>query len=159
MIRRFVVAVGISFALVAGALTSIPAASAVQARPKPASYTPPPVQWGTCTDPRLAARSAECGFVVVPLDYDRPNGTKIQLAVSRIKHKTPDAQAQGPMLVNPGGPGGSGLIYAVFGEFVPNGAGDAYDWIGFDPRGVGSSKPALSCIPDDAGYNRRSTSR
>ena len=154
MIRRFVVAVGISFALVAGALTSIPAASAVQARPKPASYTPPPVQWGTCTDPRLAARSAECGFVVVPLDYDRPNGTKIQLAVSRIKHKTPDAQAQGPMLVNPGGPGGSGLIYAVFGEFVPNGAGDAYDWIGFDPRGVGSSKPALSCIPDYAGYNR-----
>ena len=69
-------------------------------------------------------------------------------------HKTPDAQAQGPMLVNPGGPGGSGLIYAILGEFVPHGAGDAYDWVGFDPRGVGSSKPALSCIPDYAGYNR-----
>ncbi len=36
---------------------------------------------------------------------NRPNGTKIQLAVSRIKHKTPDSQAQGPMLVNPGGSG------------------------------------------------------
>jgi pimeloyl-ACP methyl ester carboxylesterase len=71
-----------------------------------------------------------------------------------VKHKTPDAQAQGPMLVNPGGPGGSGLIYAIFGEFVPDGGGDAYDWIGFDPRGVGGSKPALSCIPDYAGYNR-----
>jgi pimeloyl-ACP methyl ester carboxylesterase len=31
---------------------------------------------------------------------------------------------------------------------VPKHAGDAYDWIGFDPRGVGSSKPSLSCIPD-----------
>ena len=37
---------------------------------------------------------------------------------------------------------------------MPDGAGDAYDWIGFDPRGVGSSVPALSCIPDYAGYNR-----
>ena len=95
-----------------------------------------------------------CGFVEVPLDYAKPAGTKIQLAVSRGKHKTPDSQAQGPMLVNPGGPGGSGLIYAIFGGFVPDNGGDAYDWIGFDPRGVGSSKPALSCIPDYAGYNR-----
>jgi pimeloyl-ACP methyl ester carboxylesterase len=112
------------------------------------------VHWGACSNPTLAGRGAQCGFVVVPLDYDHPRGTKIKLAVSRVLHKTPDAQAQGPMLVNPGGPGGSGLIYAIFGEFVPNGAGDAYDWIGFDPRGVGSSQPALSCIPDYAGYNR-----
>jgi pimeloyl-ACP methyl ester carboxylesterase len=51
------------------------------------------------------------------------------------------------MLVNPGGPGGSGLIYSVLGAFVPNDVGAAYDWIGFDPRGVGSSIPALSCDP------------
>lgn len=156
-IRRLIVAAGVSFALVGGVISSIPAASAVpsnQSNSKPASYTPPPVQWSACTNPTLASRGAQCGFVVVPLDYDRPGGTKIKLAVSRVLHKTPDAQAQGPMLVNPGGPGGSGLIYAIFGEFVPNGAGDAYDWIGFDPRGVGSSQPALSCIPDYAGYNR-----
>jgi pimeloyl-ACP methyl ester carboxylesterase len=52
------------------------------------------------------------------------------------------------MLVNPGGPGGSGLIFAVLRDFVPGGVGGAYDWIGFDPRGVGSSVPALSCDPD-----------
>ena len=52
------------------------------------------------------------------------------------------------MLVNPGGPGGSGLDLSVLGQYVPNGGGDAYDWIGFDPRGVGSSKPALTCDPD-----------
>jgi pimeloyl-ACP methyl ester carboxylesterase len=50
--------------------------------------------------------------------------------------------------VNPGGPGGSGLIYAILGQFVPKHAGDTYDWIGFDPRGVGSSKPAISCDPN-----------
>ncbi|MDX6280694.1 MAG: hypothetical protein QOH03_1765 [Kribbellaceae bacterium] len=153
-IRRLVVAATVSSALVAG-VVSLPAATAVPSSP-PASagYSPPPVQWGACTIPRLVNAGAQCGFVTVPLDYARPNGTKIQLAVSRVKHKTPDAQAQGPMLVNPGGPGGSGLIYAIFGDFVPAGAGDAYDWIGFDPRGVGASKPALSCIPDYAGYNR-----
>lgn len=152
-IRRLIVAATVSSALVAGVM-SLPAATAAPSKPVSAGYTPPPVAWGACTIPRLVNAGAQCGYVVVPLDYARPNGTKIQLAVSRVKHKTPDAQAQGPMLVNPGGPGGSGLIYAIFGEFVPAGAGDAYDWIGFDPRGVGASKPALSCIPDVAGYNR-----
>ena len=51
------------------------------------------------------------------------------------------------MLVNPGGPGGSGLVLSFLGEFVPKGAGNYYDWIGFDPRGVGSSVPSLSCKP------------
>ena len=153
-IRRLVVAAVTSSALVGGAVVSLPSATAQPSRPTTGSYTPPPIQWGTCTVPALVSRGAQCGYVVVPLDYNHPNGTKIQLAVSRVKHKTPDSQAQGPMLVNPGGPGGSGLIYSIFGEFVPHGAGDSYDWIGFDPRGVGASRPSLSCIPDFDGYNR-----
>ena len=74
--------------------------------------------------------------------------------MSRVKHKVADAKAQGPMLVNPGGPGGSGLVLALLGGSVPGDAGDAYDWIGFDPRGVGASRPALSCDPDYFGYDR-----
>ncbi len=58
------------------------------------------------------------------------------------------------MLVNPGGPGGPGLGLSAIGALVPAHAGDAYDWIGFDPRGVGASKPALSCDSTYAGYNR-----
>jgi pimeloyl-ACP methyl ester carboxylesterase len=112
------------------------------------SYTPPPIQWGTCPTASLRNAGATCGMLTVPLDYAKPKGTKIQLAVSRIAHKTPDAQAQGPMLVNPGGPGGSGLGLARLGAFVPNGGGDPYDWIGFDPRGVGRSVPSLSCDTD-----------
>lgn len=102
----------------------------------------------------MQRRGAQCGFLEVPLDYDRPNGTKIKLAVSRIRHKTPDAQYQGVMLVNPGGPGDSGLTLSVLGEYVPDRAGEAYDWIGFDPRGVGSSEPALACGGTYFGYDR-----
>jgi pimeloyl-ACP methyl ester carboxylesterase len=106
------------------------------------------VTWGACVDPTLVAFGAECGMLTVPLDYTNPRGTKVQLALSRVRHTVPDAQYQGVMLINPGGPGGSGLIFSIFATFVPNGAGGAYDWIGFDPRGVGASIPALSCIPD-----------
>ena len=60
----------------------------------------------------------------------------------------PTDEYQGVMLVNPGGPGGSGFGLVTLGQYVPRHVGDAYDWIGFDPRGVGSSGPSLSCIPN-----------
>ncbi|TYC21500.1 alpha/beta hydrolase [Micromonospora sp. MP36] len=112
------------------------------------------IAWGACSDPYLATVGAQCGFLAVPLDYAHPRGAKIQLAVSRVVHTTPDSQYQGVMLTNPGGPGGSGLSMAATGQLVPNGAGDAYDWIGLDPRGVGSSVPAISCQPDYFGAPR-----
>jgi len=111
----------------------------------PATYVPPPIQWGACTDDLLVEFGAQCGFLVVPLDYQHPKGEKIRLAVSRQLHTTPDSQYQGVMLVNPGGPGGSGLIYSILRDFIPNDAGESYDWIGFDPRGVGDSQPSLAC--------------
>jgi pimeloyl-ACP methyl ester carboxylesterase len=109
--------------------------------------------WGPCADPSLRFLGGQCGFVSVPLDYNHPNGTKIRLAVSRIRHQR-NARYQGVMLTNPGGPGVSGLTLSVLGQLVPNGAGDSYDWIGFDPRGVGSSQPALRCLPNYFTYNR-----
>lgn len=127
---------------------SAPSAAAAPAT----SFTPEPIQWSECASATLKAAGAECGFLTVPLDYANPGGAKISLAVSRVRHKTP--QFQGVMLVNPGGPGASGLNLSTLGAAVPNHAGDAYDWIGFDPRGVGSSKPALSCDPDYFGYDR-----
>jgi pimeloyl-ACP methyl ester carboxylesterase len=114
------------------------------------------VVWGTCADPGFTEAGLQCAMLSVPLDYDHPNGTKIQLALSRAKHSVPAAQYQGVMLVNPGGPGGSGLGLSTLGQYVPKNAGAAYDWIGFDPRGVGSSVPALSCDPNYFGYNRPS---
>ncbi|TXL63262.1 alpha/beta fold hydrolase [Aeromicrobium terrae] len=130
-------------------------AGAADVAAKKPGFTPT-ISWHECASAGLRARGAECGDVTVPLDYAKPDGKTITVAMSRIKHTVPDDEYQGIMLVNPGGPGGSGLTLSVLGEYVPKGAGKAYDWIGFDPRGVGSSKPAVSC--DDtyagAGYDR-----
>jgi pimeloyl-ACP methyl ester carboxylesterase len=105
------------------------------------------LDWGRCASKTLRDFHARCAKLSVPLDYDDPSGEQIKVALSRVRHSVPDDEYQGVMLVNPGGPGGSGLILSILGQFIPKGAGDAYDWIGFDPRGVGSSRPALSCIP------------
>ena len=105
------------------------------------------IGWGRCAAASLREAHARCAMLDVPLDYADPGGPQIQLALSRIQHSVPGDEYQGVMLVNPGGPGGSGLGLVTLGQFVPHHAGDAYDWIGFDPRGVGTSKPSLSCIP------------
>ena len=162
--KRLVVAGAAVISLVAGGATLSPAADAAGSTGSATvpgttgsagvGYQPPPILWGTCASARLQRAGAQCGFLTVPLDYQHPSGTKIKLAVSRVKHTTSDANYQGVMLVNPGGPGGSGLIYSVLQGAIPNGAGDSYDWIGFDPRGVGSSEPSLSCNGAYAGYDR-----
>jgi pimeloyl-ACP methyl ester carboxylesterase len=145
--RRFLAAAAL-LGLLAGGVTTTAGAQADPARDA--------VDWGPCQDPNLTAKQAQCGFVTVPLDYDRPDGTKIKLAVSRIRHTVPDTDFQGVMLVNPGGPGGSGLSLSPIGALVPDQAGAAYDWIGFDPRGVGSSVPKVTCDDDYFGYDRPS---
>lgn len=107
------------------------------------------ISWSACTDSSLAAAKAECGFVTVPLDYAKPAGEKIRIAVSRVKHTA--AQSQGVMLINPGGPGGSGLGFSAYlAQVMPPEVSSQYDLIGFDPRGVGASQPAVSCIKNFA---------
>ncbi|RKS74975.1 TAP-like protein [Actinomadura pelletieri DSM 43383] len=111
------------------------------------------IDWGECevSGPTDPMNNAQCAMVEVPLDHDRPGGRKISIAVSRFKH-TDEKNYQGVLFVNPGGPGGSGLPYAPALARWIGGTGHAdvaakYDIIGFDPRGVGSSRPALSCDP------------
>jgi pimeloyl-ACP methyl ester carboxylesterase len=88
----------------------------------------------------------QCASLKVPLDYRNPGGRKITLALSRVPATAPASRRQGALLVNPGGPGASGLSLAavVASGLAPSVAAD-YDVIGFDPRGVGSSTPALHC--------------
>jgi pimeloyl-ACP methyl ester carboxylesterase len=111
------------------------------------------IVWGPCSESDLVAAGAQCGYLSVPLDYSNPNGPQIQLAVSRILHTSNAANYQGVIITNPGGPGGSGLdlnvplTQTLQGEGFGAAAAD-YDWIGFDPRGVGSSIPEVSCDPN-----------
>ncbi|WP_127499992.1 alpha/beta hydrolase [Actinoplanes solisilvae] len=144
---------------IALAVIGVPASDARAARPEPPATDaraarPEPIKWSACTDPALRPHKAQCGFLSVPLDHANPDGEKIQIAVSRVKHTVPEKKYQGIVLVNPGGPGGKGRALSVLGSLVPRQAGAAYDWIGFDPRGVGASKPSLSCDKDYAGYRR-----
>ena len=93
------------------------------------------------------------------LNYNDPSGPQIQLAVSRIEHTSSASDYQGVILTNPGGPGGQGLDLNTFlipvlqQEGYPAAAAD-YDWIGFDPRGVGASIPTISCDPNYFGPDR-----
>jgi pimeloyl-ACP methyl ester carboxylesterase len=110
------------------------------------------IAWGTCTEKALAQAGAKCGYLSVPLNYGDPRGPKIKIAVSRILHTSSAKNYRGIILTNPGGPGGSGLdlnmyLIAQLQADHLNAAAADYDWIGFDPRGVGSSVPALSCEP------------
>ncbi|MCE9621883.1 MAG: alpha/beta hydrolase [Actinomycetia bacterium] len=88
------------------------------------------------------------GTLTVPLDYDDPNGEQITLFV--VRHLAADpAQRIGTLLVNPGGPGygGSGLAYSadgIYGQALL----DRFDIVGWDPRGTGSSEPAVDCVDD-----------
>nr|WP_269329683.1 alpha/beta fold hydrolase [Kineosporia babensis] len=109
------------------------------------AFEPEPIEWDECDTEALTGLGAECGFLTVPLDYGAQDGDTIQLAVSRLKHTAKKADYQGAIVLNPGGPGGSGRDLVSVAGTVKKKAAAAYDWIGLDLRGIGASKPALSC--------------
>ncbi|KAK0191837.1 Alpha/Beta hydrolase protein [Armillaria mellea] len=77
----------------------------------------------------------------VPVDYSNEDGDKAALAVMKLSAQS-ETEYKGTVLMNPGGPGGSGVVYlASVGSTLISLIGDQYDIIGFDPRGVGNSTP------------------
>ncbi len=107
------------------------------------------LQWSSCSLNGAAGIPMKCANLQVPLDYRHPSGRKITIALSEVPATAPASQQQGDLLVNPGGPGGPGrtLAAAVAQGLDPNVAAE-YNIIGFDPRGVGASVPALHCDPN-----------
>ncbi|HEY4331948.1 MAG TPA: alpha/beta fold hydrolase [Ilumatobacteraceae bacterium] len=105
-----------------------------------------PIAWSRCNDPEATDDTLKCATVTVPLDYSKPNGTTVDLAL--VMYPATDAR-HGAVLFNPGGPGGSGFDYiADGGSAVSDGLGlSNYDLIGFDPRGVDRSG-GLRCLTD-----------
>lgn len=85
----------------------------------------------------------DCARLEVPLDYAVPGGRTAQVALLRQRSDQP---AIGSLVVNPGGPGGSGMSFAAqMGETLGDGP---FDVVGFDPRGVGASTPRIDCLDD-----------
>jgi pimeloyl-ACP methyl ester carboxylesterase len=117
-----------------------------------------PLAWGDCapfaTDDNakqaFSANTLQCARLTVPLDYRKPGGTTITLGVLRVKAGDP-AHRIGSMLVNPGGPGGSGMELAANlagsgGPWSSSPLSTSFDLVGFDPRGVAASEPAVRCL-------------
>ncbi|GAA5701542.1 transporter [Streptomyces avermitilis] len=127
--------------LAAGVLAgaSTPGVEAADAGPPGRSPTAQDaIDWNPC--PQDA--TAECGTLRLPVDWARPSGERFDLAVARRKATDPDHRI-GVLLVNPGGPGASGVDFAVKNATSHFSADiqEKFDIIGFDPRGVGRSQP------------------
>ncbi|OKI23493.1 peptidase [Nocardiopsis sp. TSRI0078] len=107
-----------------------------------AGFTGQELDWGECDSGSMPG--TECATYEVPLDYGAPGGERIEIAVKRFPAKSADAL--GSLVVNPGGPGGSGYDLADHAPYaVSNAVRDRFDVVGFDPRGVGRSSP-LTCL-------------
>ncbi|MER7759792.1 alpha/beta hydrolase [Streptomyces sp. NPDC097619] len=145
-------AMGVTATLVPG-LAPAQAAPTPAGAPAAADHLRQKVTWKRC-DPQQTA-AWQCATVKVPLDYAKPTGRKIDVAISRIKSTKP-AKRQGVLLFNPGGPGGIGLDLPLYlGPMLPKEVREGYDLIGFDPRGVAASTP-ITCglTPEQAAFPR-----
>lgn len=106
------------------------------------SVTGDSIVWESCGD------NLECGRLTVPLDYADPNGESIRIFLTRHLALDPDARI-GSLLVNPGGPGfGGSWLAESAADIYSSSILDAFDVVGFDPRGTGKSEPAIDCVDD-----------
>ncbi|OHV45742.1 alpha/beta hydrolase [Pseudofrankia sp. BMG5.36] len=135
---------GLTTIVVAGVLVLGVASSTTWA--SAGSTRQPSVNWHGChTGPAdelgaaLDAAGAQCAEVTVPVDYNHPHGRKISVAMARIKATDP-GRRRGILMLNPGGPGGSGMETVLINKLMPDVAA-GYDLIGMDPRFVGRSSP------------------
>ncbi|MGW9211697.1 alpha/beta hydrolase [Embleya sp. NPDC055664] len=137
-------------ALLAGALT----AAALTAAPAPARAGTEPITWGGC--PTGTAPGERCGSIGAPLDHARPDGARIRVGVSRVPATGSRAEYQGVLVVNFGGPGASsvGSMAALAGG-LPERLRRAYDLIGFDLRGRGTSTRVVCTDPVTFGRGPR----
>ncbi|MEA5449547.1 alpha/beta hydrolase [Leptolyngbya sp. CCNP1308] len=163
--RRLLTATAVILLLLAGA----PFAS-TQSAQKPAAelerFYNQELTFGSCQgfattaiEAQLYVDPFECSRLEVPLNYNQPEGETMQIAVLRLPAQDEPDQRIGSLVLNPGGPGGSGLfttpLTAVGLKETP--IIQRFDLVGFDPRGVGASTPAISCFTDaesDRGENQ-----
>ncbi len=113
----------------------------------PSIPTPKPVKWSDC------GGGFQCGTVEVPLDYSHPGAGTITIALNR-KPATDHAHRIGSVLINPGGPGASGLKFLRQEAAAMTTLNLRLDLVGFDPRGVGQSAP-IRCLdgPQEDAFN------
>jgi pimeloyl-ACP methyl ester carboxylesterase len=130
-------------ALVAGLLALASPASATDS-----TIDVPLLSWSDCGD------GLQCATASVPLDYDRPHGQRISLALAR-RAATDPTHRLGSLFVNNGGPGNSVIEFMRrdVADVLPERVRARFDVIGMDPRGVGESSP-VRCFATAAEQQR-----
>jgi pimeloyl-ACP methyl ester carboxylesterase len=105
-----------------------------------AGYYAQEINWKNCR------QDFKCATLAVPIDYKNlATGT---FEITLLKYEARTSKKLGSLIVNPGGPGGSGVDYAYAAEYIFSPAIlDRYDIVGFDPRGVSRSAP-IRCLND-----------
>jgi pimeloyl-ACP methyl ester carboxylesterase len=98
------------------------------------------INWKSCN------QDFQCATLAVPIDYEKLSTGTFEIAL--LKYEARTSKKLGSLIVNPGGPGGSGVDYAYAAEYIFSPAIlDRYDIVGFDPRGVSRSAP-IRCLND-----------
>ncbi|NEB84037.1 alpha/beta hydrolase [Streptomyces anulatus] len=115
------------------------------------------IDFVSCPEKEMLPDSLKCGTVKVPLDYANPDGKQLELTVSRTPATGPAAERQGAFVYNPGGPGASSITFPMAGELPEwKEIAEAYDLVGYAPRGVNGSSAPLSC-QDPVAYTKGPT--
>ena len=142
-----------ALALLAGCSPSTHPGPTTRRAPTPATGSPAavPAALRRFDDQRVAWSSCGGGFqctgVRVPLDYARPNGRTLRLAVIRLPATGP-GRPLGDLFLNPGGPGASGVQFLrEAAAAFPAAVRARFDLVSFDPRGIGASDP-VHCLSD-----------
>ena len=98
--------------------------------------------WTACYD------NFDCAYLQVPINYQNLSAGRFKLRL--LRHKALEQRTRiGSLVINPGGPGASGVEYAFNAEYI-FGAKllQNYDIVGFDPRGIGESAP-IKCLNNE----------
>ncbi len=136
VVRKVLVVAG---TLAAGCVVAFLAGDAVAAgsgSPRAAGPVGAPIPWAACVPP---GEGLQCARIRVPLDWDRPNGRTISLAVIRHLASKPDERI-GTLFINPGGPGSSGVdLLQGDPEGIDALGGGRFDVVSWDPRGTNAS--------------------
>ncbi|MGW3133413.1 alpha/beta hydrolase [Streptomyces sp. NPDC001123] len=116
----------------------------------PASLTSQKLDWGRCkatSDSAAPGDEWRCATLKVPLDWAKPDGETIGLALIREQASGGSGKRIGSLLFNFGGPGGSGLSTMPYYASTVSALRERYDLVSWDPRGVGASE-GIRCRSD-----------
>jgi pimeloyl-ACP methyl ester carboxylesterase len=132
----------------AAAIAATPAAAATRAAESAAST----LAWKPCSDrafarwEKVAGNSLdgfECSTFARPLDRARPQGKQVTLAVVKLPATGAASERKGTLILNPGGPGQSGVGLSKIAYLLPPSVRASFDFVTYDPRGIGASTPVL----------------